>query len=251
MRNTGTSESSETSEPLEHPDDRSEAVAGTGTPEEAHIGVDTDHPIEDASRGSDADAPEGGEASDETARSGTDQRRGLRGRLQRAMAAARARTTSRRRLFLVSTASLAVLVLVATTALFLVAVRPAQQTEQARLEGLAAARTAVEQVLSYQPASQDADLERARGLVTGDFGRQFETVLDSVVRPALDGGIGTRTVVTRAGVVSADAERVTALLYLTQEASRAGEPPRTNLGRAEVTVQQVDGRWLVSDLRNF
>ncbi|WP_145981241.1 hypothetical protein [Pseudonocardia sp. HH130629-09] len=85
---------------------------------------------------------------------------------------------------------------VAAVVVHLVVVRPAQQIEQARTDGLAAARTLTEQVLSYRPASRDADLARARGLVTGDFGRQFGTVLDSVVGPALDRGVGTRTTVT-------------------------------------------------------
>ncbi|ALL79715.1 hypothetical protein AD006_31705 (plasmid) [Pseudonocardia sp. EC080610-09] len=165
--------------------------------------------------------------------------------------AIRTKAVRRRRILLVAIGALAVLLLAASAVLYFVVVRPAQQTEQARVDGLAAARSAVEQVLTYQPASQGPDLERARSLVTGDFGNQFDMVLDTVVRPALEGGVGTRTVVTRAGVVSADTDRVTALLYLTQEASRGDETPRTNAGRAEVTVQRVDGRWLVSDLRNF
>lgn len=146
---------------------------------------------------------------------------------------------------------LAVVVAVAAVVVHLVVVRPAQQIEQARADGLAAARTLTEQVLSYQPASRDADLARARGLVTGDFGRQFGTVLDSVVGPALDRGVGTRTTVTRAGVVDAQSDRVTTLLYLTQDASRGADDKRTTVGRAEVIVEFVGGRWLVSDLRNF
>ncbi|MER5674732.1 hypothetical protein [Pseudonocardia alni] len=190
-----------------------------------------------------ADAGEGGDT--------TGTRTGRGARLRAALGAARRGLSRRRRTLLWTTTVVSVLLLVAAAVLYAAVVRPAQQTEQARVDGLAAARTGVEQVLSYQPASKDADVARARGLVTGDFGRQFDSVLDSVVRPALDRGVGTRTVVTRAGVVSADADRVTALLYFTQEAARTGEPPRTTAGRAEVTVQRVDGRWLVSDLRNF
>lgn len=175
----------------------------------------------------------------------------LPGGLRRAGTAIRAGAARRRRILLASIATVAVLLLATSAVLYLAVVRPEQQAEQARVDGLTAARGAVEQILTYQPASQGPDLERARGLVTGDFGNQFEMVLNTVVRPALKGGVGTRTVVTRAGVVSADTDRVTALLYLTQQASRADEPPRTNAGRAEVTVQRVDGRWLVSDLRNF
>ncbi|WP_224393067.1 hypothetical protein [Pseudonocardia sp. ICBG1293] len=178
-------------------------------------------------------------------------RPGRGARLRAAAGSVRRGAAPRRRVLLWTTAMVSVLLLVAATVLYAAVVRPAQQTEQARVDGLTAARTGVEQVLSYQPASKDADVARARGLVTGDFGRQFDSVLDSVVRPALDRGVGTRTVVTRAGVVSAGADRVTALLYFTQEAARPGEPPRTTAGRAEVTVQRVDGRWLVSDLRNF
>ncbi|WP_308816524.1 hypothetical protein [Pseudonocardia alni] len=178
-------------------------------------------------------------------------RPGRGARLRAALGAARRGVSRRRRTLLWTTTVVSVLLLVAAAVLYAAVVRPAQQTGQARVDGLAAARTGVEQVLSYQPASKDADVARARGLVTGDFGRQFDSVLDSVVRPALDRGVGTRTVVTRAGVVSGDADRVTALLYFTQEAARTGEPPRTTAGRAEVTVQRVDGRWLVSDLRNF
>lgn len=173
------------------------------------------------------------------------------GRIRRSARTVRVWASRRRRVLLVTTFGLALAVALGAAVVHVLVVRSVQQADRAGIEGLAAARTVTEQVLSYQPATQDGDIGRARGLVTGPFGQQFGTVLDSVVRPALKAGIGTRTSVTRAGIVSAEPDRVDVLVYLTQEAGRAGDDPRTNQSRAEVVVDRVDGRWLVSDLRNF
>jgi Mce-associated membrane protein len=120
----------------------------------------------------------------------------------------------------------------------------------ARVEGLDQARQRTEQVLSYTPQTAAQDVERAREGVTGPFADQFGSLLDQLVQPALARGLSTQTRVTQASVVSADGDRVEALLFLEQTATAPGQQPRVTPSMARVTASSVAGQWLISGLES-
>lgn len=60
------------------------------------------------------------------------------------------------------------------------AARRAQHVEDARAEALTLAQTRVPALLSYQPATIDADLERAIEQTTGPFRADYSNVLEEV-----------------------------------------------------------------------
>lgn len=176
----------------------------------------------------------------------------LRAAGTRFRAAAAGLSVRRRRTVLVVAAVLAVALVAATAVLHLALVRPHDRLEQARADGLAAARARTEQVLSFTPETLQADLDRAGESVTGEFGDDFRRLLAQFVEPAVKRGVGTRTTVTRAGVVTADEDTVTALLFLNQAATSSAEnAERVNRSRVQVTVERIAGQWLISDLRNL
>lgn len=118
-------------------------------------------------------------------------------------------------------------------------------------EALQAARTRTVEVLSYDSAALDDDLARARAQLTGDFARQFEQVAASLIEPASrERGVVTRAEVARAAVVTQDADRIEALLFVSQVTTSAADPtPRLSTSELVVTMAEVDGQWLIAQLR--
>jgi Mce-associated membrane protein len=122
--------------------------------------------------------------------------------------------------------------------------------DRARLDALAAARSGVVPLLSYTGSSIEADLATSRRLLTGDFRDEYTTLVQRVVAPAARrDGIVTRAEVAAASVVSAERRRVVTLLFVTQTTqSKALKEQRLDGSRLRVTLSEVDGRWLISDL---
>ncbi|GAA4546441.1 hypothetical protein [Pseudonocardia xishanensis] len=154
-----------------------------------------------------------------------------------------------RRLLLVIAALVAALAVIAAVTFAALTAYRSHITDTARTEATEAARTSVAQVLSYSPQTVDADMARARENVTGDFATEFNGLLGSLVQPAVTQGLTTTTTATRAGVVEASPSQVQVLLYLEQRTTRPDTQPTANASKALVTMTDVDGRWLISDLR--
>lgn len=115
---------------------------------------------------------------------------------------------------------------------------------------LAATDTEVSEVLSYQAATIEDDLQRARGHLTGDFADQFTRLTtDMIIPTAKRDGITTRAEVTGKSVVEAQPDRVVALLFITQTTTGGTLPePKIDGSRIQVTFVEVEGRWLIQDL---
>ncbi|MEU7812263.1 hypothetical protein [Pseudonocardia sp. NPDC049154] len=155
----------------------------------------------------------------------------------------------RRRLVVIVALSVAVLALAGAALYAGVTSYRSHLADTARVEATTAAETAVAEVLSYAPQTIDADMNRARGNVTGDFATQFNGLLGSLVQPAVAQGLTTTTTASRAAVVDASPRQVQVLLYLQQRTEKPGAQPGSNASKALVTMSEVDGRWLISDLR--
>lgn len=115
---------------------------------------------------------------------------------------------------------------------------------------LEAADTDISEVLSYQAATIDDDLQRARAHLTGDFADEFTRLTNDLIVPtAKQDAITTRAEVTAKSVVDAQPDRVVTLLFITQTTTGSAFPePKVDGSRVQVTFVDVDGRWLIQDL---
>lgn len=149
---------------------------------------------------------------------------------------------------LVALAALAAVLVVGTGVLAWL-VRADRAVEQAREDGLEAAQAAAVELLSYDHRRIEEDIEEAERLGTGEFLEQYQAATEGLVEQAESGSVVVRTTVQAASVQSASAERVEVLLFVDQTTTRTDLPePRVEQNRVRLTLDDVDGRWLVSGL---
>jgi len=110
------------------------------------------------------------------------------------------------------------------------------------------AKDATVAVLSYSPESLDKDLAAAKSHLTGDFLSYYSQFTDQVVRPAVQ----TKKVSTTANVVQAavseihpDKAKVLVFVNQTTTSSDRAEPALA-ASSVVVTMDKVDGKWLIS-----
>lgn len=110
------------------------------------------------------------------------------------------------------------------------------------------AKDATVAVLSYSPENLDKDLAAAKSHLTGDFLKYYTQFTDEVVRPAVQ----TKKVSTTANVVQAavsemhpDKAKVLVFVNQTTTSSDRAEPALA-ASSVVVTMDKVDGKWLIS-----
>ena len=111
-----------------------------------------------------------------------------------------------------------------------------------------AARDAIVEILSYQPATAQQSLESAaRDRLTGKFRDDYTQLIKTVVLPDAVGKRITATAkVPAAAVVSADAHHVVVLAYIDQIMAVGSAAPTQTNSAVRVTMDNLDGRWLIS-----
>jgi len=143
-------------------------------------------------------------------------------------------------------------VLIALAAAILAGVhaRLSAATVDARAEALAAANTRVPDLLSYESATLDEDLDQALDQTTGSFTDDYRKILTDVVEPtAKRRGISTEASVSAAGVVSGDRDEVVVLLFLTQTTTAKGNRSSVSGSRVEVTMERDGDDWKIAGLQ--
>jgi Mce-associated membrane protein len=124
--------------------------------------------------------------------------------------------------------------------------------ESAGADAVAAARESIPAILSYQPATAEQDLPAAaRDRLTGRFRADYTQAITTVVVPeAKQKGVTARATVPAAAVVSADRRHAVVLAYVDQSltvgAGRDMKAPTDNKSTVRVTMDNIDGRWLIS-----
>lgn len=123
-------------------------------------------------------------------------------------------------------------------------------TDQARTDAVKAANEDVVALLSYDYKTVDDELAKARGSLTGPFLDDYTKLTSTVVAPAAkDQNIVTKATVVGSSVVSADPNRVVALLFINQNTTTKTAPEASSSGsRVTLTMDKVGDRWLVSAL---
>lgn len=120
--------------------------------------------------------------------------------------------------------------------------------EVARAESVKAATDGTVALLSYQPDTVDSQLVRARDLLTGAFRDSYTSLTTDVVIPgAKQKHISAVATVPAAAVEWTSGNRATVLVMVNQTTAVGTDPPTQTATSIRVTMDRVDGRWLISD----
>jgi Mce-associated membrane protein len=123
----------------------------------------------------------------------------------------------------------------------------ARAAQLARIESVAAAKDSTIALLSYKSDTVEKDLEAAKSRMTGAFKESYSQLINDVVIPgAKKGHISTTATVPAAASVSATPNHVVTLLFVNQTAVVDKDPPTDTVSSVRVTLDKIDGRWLIS-----
>lgn len=130
-------------------------------------------------------------------------------------------------------------------------VRADDAVSTARQEATDAARTSVPAMLSYDFSTIDSTFPSVADSLAGEFRDEFTELGSTVIIPAAHkDSIITSAQVVETSVVSSSEDEVALLLFLNQNTTSASqEAPRLDGSRVRVTMSDVDGQWLISDLK--
>ncbi len=111
-----------------------------------------------------------------------------------------------------------------------------------------AARDSVVAISSYQPATAAQTLDAAaRDRLTGRFFDDYTQLIKTVVVPeAVARKISATATVPAVAVVSAQRRHVVVLAYVDQTRAVGSAAPEENASTVRVTMDNVEGRWLIS-----
>ena len=117
----------------------------------------------------------------------------------------------------------------------------------ARVESVQAAKDSTVAILSYRPDTVEKDLGAARDRLTGTFKDSYTSLIHDVVIPgAQQRQISAVATVPAAASVSADSNRAVVLVFVNQAAIVGSDAPTDTASTVRVTLDKVDGHWLVS-----
>jgi Mce-associated membrane protein len=115
------------------------------------------------------------------------------------------------------------------------------------------ARTSIEQMLSYNYKTIDAQAAQIEGLLTGSFKGEFSAAMDKDIKPlAVKNQTVVQAKVSDIGVMSSSATTVKVLAFVNQ--ARIGtdqQNPVVDQNRVIATMTKVGDRWLISKVSAF
>ncbi|MGE2735690.1 hypothetical protein [Mycolicibacterium vaccae] len=115
-------------------------------------------------------------------------------------------------------------------------------------EAVQAANDTIVAMLSYTPDNVDQDLHAAADRLTGTFRDSYLSLINETVIPgSTQKRISASARVAAAAPVSAEDERAVVLVFVDQTITMAADPPTDTASSVRVTLEKVDGRWLISD----
>lgn len=117
----------------------------------------------------------------------------------------------------------------------------------ARAESVQAAREATVAMLTYNAATVEQDLNNARSKLTAPFLDEYTKLINTQVIPsAKEKQTSAAAQVPAVASVSAKGSRAVALVFVDQTIASAKEAATTTASSIRVTLDKVDGHWLVS-----
>ncbi|MDA2893248.1 hypothetical protein PDG61_20175 [Mycolicibacterium sp. BiH015] len=119
--------------------------------------------------------------------------------------------------------------------------------DRAAADSVQAAKDSTVALLSYTPDTAEQSLTAARDRLIGTFRDSYTTLTRDVVIPgAIQQKISATATVPAASSVSASRSEAKVLLFVNQAIVIDGQAPTQTNSVVEVTLTNVDGRWLIS-----
>lgn len=123
----------------------------------------------------------------------------------------------------------------------------ARSYEAAGSAAMAAAQDTVVKMLSYEPETVEQQLGAARDLLTDGFQQEYTELTNDVVIPAAkEQQVAARATVPAIATVSASSDHAVVLAFVNQNVTIGEGAPSDTASSVRVTLDKVDGRWLVS-----
>lgn len=123
----------------------------------------------------------------------------------------------------------------------------ARLSQTAAAQSVQAATDGTVAMLSYRPDTVDRDLSAAAEELTGGFREQYTQLVTSVVAPgAKQQQISAVAAVPAASSVSVTGNHAVVLVFVNQTTTIGAESPTQSTSCVRVTLDKVDGRWLIS-----
>jgi Mce-associated membrane protein len=122
----------------------------------------------------------------------------------------------------------------------------AQVAQRAGTESVRAATDGTIAMLSYRANAVEADLGAARDRLTGGLKESYTSLTHDVVIPgAKQQQISAVATVPAAASLSASPNHAVVLVFVNQTLITGTNPPTNTASRVRVTLDKVDGRWLI------
>ena len=123
-----------------------------------------------------------------------------------------------------------------------------EQSRSPALDSMNAAKDSTIKMLSYKPENVADQLNAARDLLTGEFRESYTTLINDVVIPgSQQKKISAEASVPAAAVVSADPTHAVVLVFVNQTVVVGEDAPTDTSSSVRVTLDKIDGRWLISE----
>jgi Mce-associated membrane protein len=123
----------------------------------------------------------------------------------------------------------------------------AGESQTAAAQSVQAATDSTIAILSYKPETVDRDLKAAADRLTGGFRQQYTQLVNDVVAPgSKQQHISAVATVPAAASVSADGKRAVVLVFVNQTTTIGSDAPTQTTSTVRVALEQVHGRWLIS-----
>jgi Mce-associated membrane protein len=117
----------------------------------------------------------------------------------------------------------------------------------ASAESVRAATDGTIALLSYRPDTVQKELEAAQGRLTGTFLDSYKSLTHDVVIPgAKEKQISAVATVPAAASTSATENHAVVLLFVDQTVIVGKDAPTNTASSVRVTLDKVEGRWLIS-----
>jgi Mce-associated membrane protein len=123
-----------------------------------------------------------------------------------------------------------------------------EQNPSPAMDSIAAAKDSTIKMLSYKPDTVEQQLNSARDLLTGEFRNSYTSLINDVVIPgAKQKQISAVASIPAAASVSADPKHAVVLVFVNQTVVVGQDPPSDTASSVRVTMEKMDGRWLISE----
>ena len=134
-----------------------------------------------------------------------------------------------------------------------VSLRDPDAAARAQRAAASQARASIEQMLSYNYKTIDAQAAQIEGLLTGAFKSEFSQAMDKDIKPlAVKNQTVVQARVTDVGVMSATPTTVKVLAFVNQARVGADQKePTVDQNRVIATLTKVGDRWLISKVSAF